>query len=290
MEPGQVALRTGLTPEEMLVMLSPQASKDQATAGAVSKLRQFLDKFSPPMSGPLAKGNRVSAMLRDAKMTFREYWMKVYGLGLKQVGDVSLHAGFGEAELQYITLVETTPAREAGIYRNARTGEHAVVQGSGNFNDGMVPHMNQLPGAGGDRWILVEHYHPERNWAVQFPSGGVNGTQPFGDFAVLLQDYGETQIVDVLQGRPSSVIKSPVSARIRYRDPATGTYHLTTYGYDPNRGALGAFWVRAETETGAMVDYSFASIGGLGNARADYERHMAGILGNQGKGPIKAIP
>lgn len=290
MEPGQVALRTGLSPEEMLVMLSPQAAKDPTTAAAVGKLRQFLDRFQPPLSGPLAQGSRVSAMLREARMTFREYWMKIYGLGLRQVGEVSLHGGFGEAERQYIVLLETTPAREAGIYRNARTGEHAVVQGSGNFNDGMVPHMNRLPGAGGDRWILVEHYHPERNWAVQFPSGGVqsNGT-PFGDFAVLLQDYGETHIADVMQGKPSAVINSPISARIRYRDPATGVYHVTTYGYDPAQAAIGAFWVRAETESGAMVDYAFGSIGGLGNARADYERHLAGVAVNRGPGPVRAI-
>ncbi|MFT3886727.1 MAG: hypothetical protein QM713_00980 [Arachnia sp.] len=293
MEPGQVALRTGLSPEDMLVMLSSRATKDQKAAEAVKKLRAFVGRFqgAGPLTGPLAKGNRVSEMLRLAKMTFREYWMKAYGLGLRQAGDVSLHAGFGEAELHYIALVEVTPAREVGIYRNARTGEHAVVQGSGNFNDGQVPHMAGLPGAGGDRWLLVEHYHPERNWAVQFPSGGVqsNGT-PFGDFAVLLQDYGETHIADVLQGRPSTVITSPVSARIRYRDPTTGSYHVTTYGYNPAQAAIGAFWVRAETENGAMVDYAFRSIADLAGARADYQRHLQGVAANPGSGPIKAVP
>jgi hypothetical protein len=287
MEPGQVALRTGLPPDEILSMIAPQAAKDPASAAAANKLREFLNKFSAPLTGPLSKGEKLSAMLREAKMTFREYWMKVYGLGLRQVGDVTLHGGFGDAELEYIRLIETTPGREAGIYRNARTGEHAVVQGAGDWNQGVVPHMNGLPGAGGDRWLLVEHYHPERNWAVQFPSGFTKNGAPAGDFAVLLQDYGETNIAGVFAGQPSS-ISQRVSARIRFRDPATGNYHFTTYGYDPSHGPIGAFFVTAETETGALIDYSFGNISGIAGARADYERHMAGIA--RGTPVVKARP
>jgi hypothetical protein len=166
--------------------------------------------------------------------------------------------------------------------------EHAVVQGEGDFNQGMVPHMNGLPGAGGQRWILVEHYHPERNWAVQFPSGYMSGGNPGGDFAVLLHDYGETNIAGVFQGQPSTVITQRITARIRYRDPVTGNYHFTTYGYDPSHGPVGAFFVSAETETGAIIDYSFNNIGGIAGAQADYERHMAGIT--RGQPVVKARP
>jgi hypothetical protein len=174
------------------------------------------------------------------------------------------------------------------MYRNSRTGEFSVVQGEGDFNQGSVPHMNGLPGAGGDMWTLVEHYHPERNWAVQFPSGWVSNGQPGGDFAVLLQDYGETNIVGVMQGQQSAVIHQRITARIRFRDPVSGAYHFTTYGYDPTRGAIGAFFVEAETNTGAIVDYSFADIGGVAGARADYERHMGGIT--RGVPVVKATP
>ena len=290
MDPGQVALRTGRPPEELLGMVAPRASSDPAAAAATSKLRDFLNRFGSPRIGPTAGEDKtVASLLRQAKMTIREYWSRVYGLGLREVNSVSLHGGLGDAELTYIKLIEDTPGREAGIYRNARTGEHAVVQGSGDWRGGMVEHLNNLPEAAGDRWILVEHYHPERNWAVQFPSGGVDASgAPFGDFAVLLADYGETNIAGVLQGQPSTAIRQRVTARIRFRDPATGQYHYTTYGYDPGRAAIGAFFVEAETETGALLDYSFRDISGIGGARADYQRHMAGI--RPGQPVVKATP
>jgi len=290
MEPGQVALRTGIPPDELIGIVAPRAASDPAAAAATNKLKDFLNRFSSPLIGPTAGADKtLTAMLRQAKMTVREYWSHVQGIGLREVNSVSLHTGFGDAELTYIKAIEDTAGREAGIYRNARTGEHAVVQGSGDWKGGIVEHLDSLPEAAADHWILVEHYHPERNFAVQFPSGGVDAAgQGVGDFAVLLHDYGETNIAGVLQGQPSQVITRRVSARIRYRDPTTGVYHYTTYGYDPANGPVGAFFVQAETETGAMVDYSFKDIAGAGPARADYERHLTGIT--RGQPLVKATP
>lgn len=290
MEPGQVALRTGIPPDELMEMIAPRAASDPQAAAATNKLRDFLNRVSAPLTGPTAGADKtLAAMLRQVKMTVREYWGHVYGLGLREVDSVSLHTGLGDAELTYVKLIEDTPGREAGIYRNARTGEHAVVQGSGDWKGGSVSHLDSLPEAAADHWILLEHYHPERNWAVQFPSGGIDASgNPSGDFAVLLYDHGETNVAGVLQGQPSTSITQRVAARIRYRDPASGTYHFTTYGYDPTRGSIGAFFVEAETETGAVVDYSFREISGIGPARADFERHMGGISG--GQPVVKATP
>ena len=288
MEPGQVALRTGLPPEDMLAIVAPRAKSDPAAAAATTKLQSFLNRFSGPLIGPTS-GKSLDSLLRQAKMTIRQYWNHVQGLGLRQVDSVTLHVGYGDAELEYVRLIEDTPAREAGIYRNSSTGEHAVVQGSGDWKGGEVSHLDGLPEANNQHWILVEHYHPERNFAVQFPSGGVdaagNGT---GDFAVLLYDHGETNVTGVLQGQQSTVIHSRIEARIRFRDPKTGDYHFTTYGYDPAAGPIGSFFVRAETESGAVVDYSFKDIAGIPGARADYERHMAGLT--PGQPVVKATP
>jgi len=59
---------------------------------------------------------------------------------------------------------------------------------------------------------------------------------------------------------PSTSITSRVSARIRYRDPVTGNYHFTTYGYDPALGPIGPFFVSVETRGGGIVDYNFRSM------------------------------
>lgn len=245
---------------------------------------------SSPLIGPTSGAPKTfGAMLRQVKWTVREYWNRLYGLGSPTVNSVTLHPGFGDAELTAIKLIEDTPGREVGIYRNSVTGEHAVVQGSGNWKGGEVTHLDALPEAAGQHWILVEHYHPERNWAVQFPSGGIDASgNPTGDFAVLLYDHGETNATAVLQGQPSSVITQRVSARIRYRDPVSGAYHFTTYGYDPAQGQVGRFFVKAETETGASVDYSFRDISGIGTAHSDYQRHMGGI--RPGEPVVKAAP
>jgi hypothetical protein len=68
----------------------------------------------------------------------------------------------------------------------------------------------------------------------------------------------------------------------------SGNYHFTIYGYDPARVPIGAFYVEAETETGAIVDYSFNDISGIGGARAEYQRHMSGIM--PGQPVVKATP
>jgi len=271
-------------------MVAPRAASDPAAAAATNKLRDFLNQLSGARIGPTAGGGKaVASLLRQAKLSVMEYWNRIHGLGFRQVDSVTLHAGYGDGELAYIKAIEDPPGREAGIYRNTRTGEHAVVQGKGNWSTyGEVEHMNNLPEAAGDRWLLVEHYHPERNFAVQFPSGGIGPGGPAGDFAVLLHDYGETNIAGVLQGQRSTAITQPVSARIRYRDPATGNYHFTTYGYDPAQHEIGAFFVSAETETGAVVDYSFKDIAGLAGARSEYERHMGGL--RPGQPIVKAVP
>jgi hypothetical protein len=74
--------------------------------------------------------------------------------------------------------------------------------------------------------VSVEHYHPERNLLVHFPSGFD------GDFQTLII-------------------------------PVKGTYHYTTYGYDPATRPIGHFFITVETRGGGMVDYHFESMAEL---------------------------
>ena len=63
---------------------------------------------------------------------------------------------------------------------------------------------------------------------------------------MLLAEYGEhdaSKRAAVLDGAPSTKIRTRVEARIRYRDPVTGDYHFSTYGYDPKNGDLGRFFL-----------------------------------------------
>jgi hypothetical protein len=82
--------------------------------------------------------------------------------------------------------------------------------------------------------------------------------------------------------------RTSATSRSCSRTTVSGQYHFTTYGYDPTRGPVGAFFVEAETETGAMVEYSFNTIGGIAGARAEYEAHLAGIA--RGVPIVQAVP
>ncbi|WP_131807509.1 hypothetical protein [Mycolicibacterium wolinskyi] len=255
MEVGQVALRTGLAPEDLQVLLA-KAPESPSIVAARSRISDFL--FGGPLNAATGgKGKTLASILRQTKQTFRELMQRAYGIAIAAEDQVFLVPGATDAELRYVSLIEGTPGREAAIYRNTATGEHAVVQGTGNWSGGGVSHAETVLGPSAGRWTLVEHYHPERNFAVQFPSGAQ------GDFGVLLYDYGETNAAAVLAGTPSTNITSRVSARIRYRDPVTGNYHFTTYGYDPAAGPIGRFFVSVETRGGGIVDYNFHSMAEL---------------------------
>jgi len=77
-----------------------------------------------------------------------------------------------------------------------------VVQGTGNWSEGGVKHVEIVLGPNSGRWTVVEHFHPERNFAVQFPSGAP------GDFRELLLDYGETNVADVLMACRAQVSRA----------------------------------------------------------------------------------
>lgn len=257
-EVSQVALRTGLSPEELQAVVKTAGDAPGASS-ALGKINQFL--FGGPINAPTAGGaNSLRSLMRKMRYTFRELLNNMWGIAVAAEDRVFLVATHGDAELVYVKLIEDTPGREAAIYRNTATGEHAAVQGRGNWSGGSVSHAETATGAAQGTWILVEHYHPERNFAVQFPSGAN------GDFGVLLYDYGETNLAArqaVLGGAPSTTITQRVSARIRYRNPDTGTYHFTTYGYDPTHGPVGRFFITVETKGGGPVDYSFHSMAEL---------------------------
>jgi hypothetical protein len=257
MEVGQVALRTGLPPEDLQLLLI-KAPESPSIVAARSRISEFL--FGGPLNATTGgKGKTLASILRQTKQTFRELMQRAYGIAIAAEDQVFLVPTATDAELRYVSLIESTPGREAAIYRNAATGEHAVVQGTGNWSGGGVSHAEGVLGPSAGRWTLIEHYHPERNFAVQFPSGAQ------GDFGVLLYDYGETNAATVLNGAPSTNITSRVSARIRYRDSVTGNYHFTNYGYDPAAGPIGRFFVSVETRGGGMVDYNFHSMAELQN-------------------------
>ena len=181
MDVGQVALRTGLPPEDLQLLLA-KAPESPSIVAARSRISEFL--FGGPLNAATGgKGKTLASIMRQTKQTFRELMQRAYGIAIAAEDQAFLVPTAGDAELRYVALIESTPGREAAIYRNAATGEHAVVQGAGNWSGGSVSHAESVLGPSAGRWTLVEHYHPERNFAVQFPSGAQ------GDFGVLLYDY-----------------------------------------------------------------------------------------------------
>jgi hypothetical protein len=65
-------------------------------------------------------------------------------------------------------------------------------------------------------WSLIEHYHPERNFAVPMPSSP--------DFQ---------HIESLARFQQGGTLTQRVSSRIRFRNPRTGEFHFTEYGIDP---------------------------------------------------------
>lgn len=135
-------------------------------------------------------------------------------------------------------MIEKTPGREVGIWQNTATEEVLVVQGSGNWIQGAVDDVPELGGP----WTFVEHYHPERNFAVPLPS--------VGDFEYL------THLAVTQHGG----LNQRFSSQIRFRDPKTRAFHFTEYGYDPNlKPPSGPYFVKVETRGGVRMDLSFDS-------------------------------
>jgi hypothetical protein len=250
MEVSQVAIRTGLSPEELQTIVK----RADPSASVLKKIDRFL--FGGPITATTS-GNNLQSMMRQMKYTFRELMNELWGIQFAAEDRLFLAVNRNEAELIYVKLIEDTPGREAAMYINTATGEHALVQGHGDWRIGGVRQRRALGGYQPGTWTLLEHYHPERNFAVQFPSG------VGGDFEALLREHGERNLADVMAGRASSTaITTRVSARIRYRDPVSGTYHFTTYGYDPG-SQVGHFFVTVETKGGGQVDYSFRNMNEL---------------------------
>lgn len=136
-------------------------------------------------------------------------------------------------------MIEKTPGREVGIWQNTTTGEVLVVQGSGNWAQGAV---EDVPVLGGP-WTFVEHYHPERNFAVPLPS--------VGDFEYL------THLAVTQHGG----LNQRFSSQIRFRDPKTRAFHFTEYGYDPNlKPPFGPYFVKVETRGGVRMDLGFDAV------------------------------
>jgi hypothetical protein len=247
-------------------MAQKEAGNTPAAKSVLGRIQSFLEGAKV---GSLAGSDKnVASLLRQFKYTFREYWAKLYGLRVEE-GTAYLFATHRDAELVYIRLLEDTPGREVGLYQNATTGEYAVIQGKGNFVGGEVSHARNANIAGPNDWFIVEHYHPERNFAVPYPSMGLTnqGGLPVasGDFAVLLLEHGETNPAAIFQGAKSNVVTGRVESRIRYRDPKTGNYSFTTFAYDRNH-STGQFIVIAEG-----VENSFESVAEYHQAIAKLE-------------------
>jgi hypothetical protein len=135
-------------------------------------------------------------------------------------------------------LIKATPSREAAIWYCSHAQQYIVVQGSGNWITGAV-NAPQFPGV----FHIVEHFHPERNFAVQFAS--------VQDFTSLVALYGGTAALQQSGQR--------IQSTIRYINPATGRFHFSYFGYDPHLAGspVGPYFLNIETKGGARLDMSF---------------------------------
>jgi hypothetical protein len=204
-----------------------------------------------PVIGPTA-GLRGDIMSRVKQITgsARQALARMAG-GAKPLEEGAFYQTYdmGVAEALADDMIRKTPGREVGIWRNAATGEVIVVQGSGNFASGAV---SNVPVRGGP-WTFVEHFHPERNFAVPMPSTN--------DFMYL----------ESLAKQGTAAVPARVSSKIRYLDPSSGKYHFTEYGIDPAlKPPLGPYFVRAETKSGAMIELSATTM-------TEWQAHLANI-------------
>ena len=225
--------------------------------------------LSTPVTGPTAGRSRtVASRLRGLGIGARELWSRVTG-GPPPAPDnaVFLAPNLAEARRMYLDLIARDPAREAGMHRHPGTGEVVVVQGTGDWVNGGVanPWVNPHNGAreaatgpvpAGERFVILEHYHPERNQLVQFPS--------WADYQALIWQHGG-----------ANAIQSPVRSRIRYRDALTGRDHFTIFGFDPAYVGhpLGPYFGTITLANGVDVDVRFRSEAALQGA---YQRALQG--------------
>lgn len=234
----------------------------------VEQLKQYIAVRRGPGMGPTAGLDRnVASWLREMQMDFRSYWQGLFGGPMLPVNHYSLHPDLIGANAQYLRQIEATPGREVGLFVNRITDEHAVIQGAGTWGMGgdyvKGPGPSVIPGTSGRDWIALEHYHPEKNYAVQMPSGELRNGKASGDFARLLYDQGASTkgIVRAFETGVAIGVTERVSSRIRYRDPLTGRYYFTTFGYDPgNNVNVGRFFVETDTLLGGRVTYSFSNM------------------------------
>jgi hypothetical protein len=197
-----------------------------------------------PIIGPTSgSAAQRASLMRELRTNLRSYWEKLTGGAPIAGGQCFLAADMPDATGLYEGMLTRDPAREAAIWRSATTGDIVVVQGQGNWVGGAVGRPNTT-----DRWIIIEHYHPERNFAVQFPSSA--------DYDGLLAGYG---------GRGTGAIKSRIQSSIRYLDPTTSQWHFSYFGYDPalEGSPVGPFFLNIETKGGARVDLSFQDMNEL---------------------------
>jgi hypothetical protein len=233
----------------------PKASQPLATSTAnapgsqSSFFKRLMDKMKGPLVGPTAGRGKIASRLNQVKSRLKNAVSSMTGGSRPLIATKLKNEVINEfrqtfdpaiAEALAVEMIEKTPGREVGIWRNAITDEHVIVQGTGDWIDGAV---NTFPVHGGP-WELVEHYHPERNFAVSLPSPS--------DFI---------HVEALAQIQQGGNITRRVSSKVRYRDPVTKTFHFTEYGIDPTlRPPLGPYFVRAIDAHGMPMEYSFTTL------------------------------
>ncbi|HUS63458.1 MAG TPA: hypothetical protein VMZ28_02905, partial [Kofleriaceae bacterium] len=152
------------------------------------------------------------------------------------------------AETLYFDVLVRNPGREAGILRNAATGEHIV--GYGTTWEFIGPqHMGK-----GGQWELVRHYHPYTSRTSRIASTG--------DFNGMIAPQ-------------NGVWNRPVSSVIDWFDASAGKWRQTTFGFEP--GKAEAFWLRFQDEAGGWHNVRFRDMGSYENFINQYRGNPAAI-------------
>jgi hypothetical protein len=252
------------SPGELLSIVEASSLEATQKAGAVEKIKTFMSYVtSTPLIGPTAgTTQRLASIVRQLGMTIEQYWREMIGLGPAAPKTIITAASHEEAMNAYLKLIGDSPGREAGLFRSPITGEYVVVQGEGDWVHGAVSSPDKI-----QPWAIVEHYHPERNRWVQFPS--------IADWQALWNQAGGVG-VDISRGidQATAVTMRPVrrvESFIRYQDAAKKEFHLTKFTIDPDLAPPhGPFLLSVETRGGAWVDYSFSSM-------AEYESTIRSV-------------
>jgi hypothetical protein len=231
---------------------TPLAGSEAAPSRSVPtgpRLPDLADQASPTLDEqtPPLRGDEESPTLdQQAPPTLGEPAPDRPDVGVsgRPAGLVLGKLGPADARQRYLRFIEEDPSRESALYYNLDDGTYAVVQGKRRGVSGeWVLDPSVLHEGGPGSWKIVEHFHPGIRYEHRLPSRQ--------DFKAIYEEIGG-----------GALAKSNKSG-IRYVDPMTGEFEITTFGYQKgSKWSPTYFWIRFLNDAGTWETKTFRDLPG----------------------------